>query len=70
MVKCQHVGDGGVQCEQDATRDIKVRSRGLGWKFFLCDSHQEEVRQQLRAYIDKVAHEQITQDTNSPIEKG
>jgi len=69
-MKCQYVGDGGKQCEQDATRDIRVKASKLGWRFFLCDGHVEEVTQQLRTYIDKVAREQITQDTNSPIEKG
>ena len=67
-MRCQHVGDRGIQCEQEATRDIKVRSQGLGWRFFLCDLHQEEVRKQLRTYIDKVAREQITQDTCEKVE--
>lgn len=66
-MRCQYVGDGGKQCSNDATRDIRVRASKLGWRFFLCDAHVEEVAQQLRTYIDKVAREQIVQDTNSSI---
>jgi hypothetical protein len=68
-MKCQHVGDTG-QCLQDATRDIRIRTSKSSWRFFVCDDCEEEEIEILRSYIDRVAREQITQDTNSPIEKG
>ncbi len=61
-MKCQYVGDGGKQCDCEATRDIRVKSAKIGWRFFLCDDHVEEVTKQLRTYIDKVAREQVEQE--------
>lgn len=69
-MQCQYVGDGGKQCESEATRDIRVRASKWGWRFFLCDAHVDEVANMLRTYIDEFARDQIVQDTNSSVEKG
>jgi len=67
-MKCQHVGDYG-QCLQDATRDLRIKTEKQSWRLFLCDDHIEEEKETLRSYIDRIARQQIEQETCEKVEK-
>jgi len=58
-MRCQHINDAtGLQCDEQATRDIRIRTARQGWRLFLCSEHYEEEVETIRAYIDRMATEQ------------
>lgn len=60
-MKCQYVGDTG-QCQQEATRDIRVVTARKGWRLFLCSEHVEIEMEKLRAVVDQLAREEVKQE--------
>jgi hypothetical protein len=58
-MRCQHIDDEtNEQCQEEATRDIRIKTVRQGWRLFLCDDHHDEEVATIRAYIDKMAVEQ------------
>lgn len=56
---CQYIGENGVQCFKQATRDIRVKAGNIGWRLFLCEDHVIEETQRIRARVDQLALEKV-----------